>query len=360
MLSNSDEAPPQTFTVLPQIDANLIFAQNMACMAMVQAQQWETYATKMNLHAIQKKRAANPPRFALIRADKENNEMVSRFLQQASSSSSTAPAGEQRLASAAIAAPRAPPAPPSPAAGTHSVHTTSHTTTTRTVHHDAQHAAQHAVAEAQLAHAAAEAAHAMAHAAVVEAATEAARRQNDVAAGLIEQARVAPAPADAQPQPPRDNAWVRNRMGFFLKFAFLLVLFEATLLGLLLYFFVILLYLYGMFDGLLGYFAVGRHPALDQQLVNLRIRREEPQGQAAAAAAGAAAAAAPAGAAGAADVAADVAENAAGANGAAVNAGGAAPPAAALGGFWRAFYQSFVMFFLTLAPWWTPDPRHLQ
>lgn len=37
----------------------------------------------------------------------------------------------------------------------------------------------------------------------------------------------------------------------------------------------------------------------------------------------------------------------------------AAPPAPAPP-FWQRFiYQLFVMFFLTLMPWWTPNPRYM-
>lgn len=175
----------------------------------------------------------------------------------------------------------------------------------------------------------------------------------------------------------------RRRLAAAVKVALVMVLLEARTGWFFIYFFAVLLYIAGLFDPFIDWFrrAQGTQTTLEQQLANLRTRTREAEAAAAAAVvARAAADAAAAAAAAAGEPAADAGASghsereAEGSSDAADSGGAAASGAGASGGetgeaveqqpegppYWTRFgYQLVVMFFMTLIPWWNPNPRYL-
>lgn len=196
---------------------------------------------------------------------------------------------------------------------------------------------------------------------------------------------------------PLEHLWAhRRRLAAAVKIAFVMVLLEVRTGWFFVYFFVVFLYIGGIFDPIIEWFQ--RRPAqvtLEQQLAQLRNRQREPErpptaaavaaeAVGGAAAEGASSSASTAtrspgeagdGSSSSADGAAAGASGASGsdgagggllANAAEGEAGGAddsaaaaAPPAEQLPYWHRFTYQLVVMFFMTLLPWWNPDPRYL-
>jgi len=311
----------QSFATLPQVDSSVVYAQNMACMAMIQAQQWENYAAKLHQHlTAAKKRASMQSRVHFFPMEGDAGQVFARILHKvatnsaANSSTTIQISGTQPTAAQAQAISEAV-------------------------------RAQEQGNDAEEVHAAV---HAAIHAAVVGAQQQGAQAAPPVAA-----------------QRARDNVWVQHRLGVILKLAFLLVLFEVSLYGLMVYLFFVMLFLYGLFDPLIAYFAVNPHPGLDEQLGNIRdgnVRRQEEARRET----DAVVPEAPA------EPATNDAEGSGlgMANAEVLNANAEERPAAAAppappprplaARMWRAFYQSIFLFFMTLLPWWTPDPRNLE
>lgn len=194
---------------------------------------------------------------------------------------------------------------------------------------------------------------------------------------------------------PLENLRVhRRRLAAALKVAFVMVLLEVRTGWFFVYFFAVFLYIGGIFDPFIEWFQ--KRPVrvtLEQQLANLRNRQRTVEGeqlhqqqQRAAAAAAATADAAGAGAAPAEDGAAPTpaagsatssgdgasspdaaaaSTDAASALTGALDGAAAAPdavaevPAIEVPWSHRFIYQLFVMFFMTLLPWWNPDPHYL-
>lgn len=190
---------------------------------------------------------------------------------------------------------------------------------------------------------------------------------------------------------PFEHLWVhRRRLAAAVKIAFVMVLLEVRTGWFFVYFFAVFLYIGGIFDPIIDWFQ--RRPArvtLEQQLTALRNRQraepeqaQQPAADASSATEGANANAASAaassgdtsaGSSGSADASGAAAASgsdeagATGALGQPTEEGGATDAGAAPAEnvepqlpYWHRFiYQLVVMFFMTLLPWWNPDPRYL-
>lgn len=205
----------------------------------------------------------------------------------------------------------------------------------------------------------------------------------DAAAGAeaADAAAAADGAADGgQPEQVRVN---RRRLAAAVKIAFVMILLEVRTGWFFVYFFAVFLYIGGVFDPAINWFQ--RRPArttLEQQLTALRNRQrhaESEQQHAASVGAGADNSDGDAAASGHAGN--DGDERGEGSAGDSVEHDGATPAdgSAASGNEeggttdavqqeniappppWshRFIYQLFVMFFMTLLPWWNPDPRYL-
>lgn len=146
----------------------------------------------------------------------------------------------------------------------------------------------------------------------------------------------------AEGAPEEENIWQRFRLGSIVKVALIMILLEVKPVWFFVYFFAVFLYLGGILDPVLEWF---RRNAADQplemQLRNLNRRREradqseeDAQGHGADNPAGR-------------EEGGEVAQNG--------NAGPPPPPFLI-----RFIYQLFVMFVMTLLPMWNPDPVYLQ
>jgi len=321
----------------------------MACMAAMQIQQWESYSAKLTqqLSAINRrrdlsakavfaKRILESPQFAKFPQENGTHSVtvtrvkasISRVPQAvpppqgaagsggggSASSSAARDAGAavvRAQASANAQANAAARSPTPPSAGPGPV-------TANEVATPGQN--QPAAASAQptpgVAAAAADAAAARAAAAAVDAAAAGAgahegERAGDAVGAAAQAAQAGEAPglpaAAARGAVQRENAWIRYRLGAILKIALLLLVFEISTIGMLVYFYGAILYISGAFDGIVRQFFANNFPQLEEQLHNIRDGR----------------------------VPAD------------------APPVENRPGpVWRALYQSVFMFFVTLAPWW--------
>jgi len=326
---------------MPALPANLIYCQNMACMAMMQVQQWESYSAKLTqkLNAINRRRelAAKAAFAKRILGNKFPGETASTFsfttttrvkaphLTRLPHAPGSAPSGGAVASSAQVA--------PSAAASEPSAHAHAHQQQPQPSAGAAGPADSGAVAQlvpvpnaqaqapagdstppaagGAAAEAQAQGAAAAAAADAPAGAPAAAGVEGGAAAGNEAGAAGQPGAARA---PPRENAWVRHRLGAILKLALLLLVFEVSTVGLFVYFYGALLYMSGMFDGIIRQFFNNNFPPIEEQLHNIRDMRE-PQEP--------------------------------------VNVENRPGPV------WRALYQSVFMFFVTLAPWWNPDPRYI-
>jgi len=250
---------------LPPIDGHILYAQNMATMAMVQAQQWEMFAIKMNAMLVQEKAKVATPsvRISHVKLHADNGKVVVQLVQQKSDSQCCN--GELKICGI-----------PASEALTQEI--------------------QKAVAKAR----------------------EEGRNTNEVLAEItaaIQEAMKAKRVAVAAENLRRQKALL-IRLGCILKMVILLVVFDASITAMVVFLFGVVLYLYGCFDPLVTYFTNNR-PSLENTLNKLRDpEREEVK---------------------------DETEEK------------PVPPSR----FVRAFYQSFVMFFGSLMPWWKPDPRYI-
>lgn len=196
---------------------------------------------------------------------------------------------------------------------------------------------------------------------------------------------------------PLEHLWAhRRRLAAAVKIAFVMILLEVRTGWFFVYFFAVFLYIGGIFDPIIDWFQ--RRPVrvtLEQQLTALRNRQRNPppvqteQAQPAATAAVGGSDNAPGGNASAespgsgeaagsssttsadptssADASAASSSDRAGASGVlsestneADGADAAAVPPPPPLPYWHRFtYQLVVMFFMTLLPWWNPDPRYL-
>eukprot|EP00931_Biecheleriopsis_adriatica_P076623 TRINITY_DN50311_c0_g1_i1.p1 TRINITY_DN50311_c0_g1~~TRINITY_DN50311_c0_g1_i1.p1 ORF type:complete len:342 (+),score=104.10 TRINITY_DN50311_c0_g1_i1:90-1028(+) len=212
-------------------------------------------------------------------------------------------------------------------------------------------------------------------------ATQAIAAGGGAAAGVEGEAAAAPAGGE---QADQQRAATRRRLAACVKVALVMILLEVKLGWYFIYFFAAFFYIGGMFDTWIEYFQNfnNNQTTLENQLNALR-RGQAPGGEdgadraAAPEAAGVGAAApnpAPEVVAAASEgeaVPSSSTEQIAGAAGSgmpteAVAASGEpagaaeAAQAAPQPPYWqRFFYQLFVMFFMTLIPWWNPDPRYI-
>eukprot|EP00927_Polykrikos_kofoidii_P002358 TRINITY_DN10925_c0_g1_i1.p1 TRINITY_DN10925_c0_g1~~TRINITY_DN10925_c0_g1_i1.p1 ORF type:complete len:335 (-),score=58.25 TRINITY_DN10925_c0_g1_i1:85-1089(-) len=203
----------------------------------------------------------------------------------------------------------------------------------------------------------------------------------------------APAAAEAPPQADRDEQWPihRRRFAAAVKLAILMVVLDFRASWYLLYFFAVFLYVGGLFDPIIRWFSrPAQQLSLEQQLLALRRRQQAAEvpargesvtGHAHGQGASDTAASASSG-----DRSIGAASDAPGstsANSAALSAGqlprdasdgdnaGTSATAADTAGEGaavrgpqpsyavRCFYQLVVMFFMTLLPWWNPNPNYL-
>jgi len=169
------------------------------------------------------------------------------------------------------------------------------------------------------------------------------------AAGAADGAQPVPAPAPAAAeQEAEQQRNHRRRLAAAVKVALVMILLEVKMGWFFVYFFLVFLYIGGMFDPLIDWFqSYNTQATLENQLTALRRRQQEPSNARSEAEAGAGA-----------DPPADGSEEQVQGDTPARTADEA--PAEVQPPFWqRSIYQLVVMFFLTLIPWWTPNPRYL-
>eukprot|EP00746_Dinoflagellata_sp_MGD_P167464 gnl/MRDRNA2_/MRDRNA2_98103_c0_seq1.p1 gnl/MRDRNA2_/MRDRNA2_98103_c0~~gnl/MRDRNA2_/MRDRNA2_98103_c0_seq1.p1 ORF type:complete len:370 (+),score=85.30 gnl/MRDRNA2_/MRDRNA2_98103_c0_seq1:49-1110(+) len=168
--------------------------------------------------------------------------------------------------------------------------------------------------------------------------------------------------------------WQQYRLAAIMKIALIMILLEVKTGWFFVYFFAVFLYIGGVFDPFVEWFQ--RHTqrlTLDQQLTRLRNKnRMRAEKRAAAAMAAALARANAEGAEGTDDGGVGDEGNPASSNDATqdgstdgeevenADQGDQGVPEPAIPWGHRFFYQLVVMFFMTLLPWWSPDPRYIE